>query len=82
MNLQHLPIKFVSDIPYEPFFFVTHFTMIARDKKLRCVLGSQLQKTDDIIAIVSRKQAAKGFDPPFWQRIINKISQLQKEGKL
>jgi hypothetical protein len=82
MNNQQLPATFVSDIPFEGFVVFTQFTLVARDKKLRCVLPIQLLKTDIIIAVVSRKEAAKGFNTPFWQRINNKILQLQQEGKL
>ncbi|MBA7547794.1 hypothetical protein ES705_40230 [subsurface metagenome] len=82
MNNQQLHATFVSDIPYIEADIVTHFTLVARDKKLRAVLGTQLLKTDNIIAVVSRKQVAKGFNTPFWQRINNKILQLQQEGKL
>lgn len=82
MNPQQLPTTFVSDIPHEGFIVFTCFTLVARDKKLRSVLAHQIRNTDYIVAVVSRKQAAKGFDTPFWQCIINKISQLQQEGKL
>ena len=58
------------------------FTLIARDKKLRGVPDNMVRDTDDIIAVVTRADAAKGFDTPFWQCICKKILQLQKKGKL
>lgn len=82
MNPHELLTSAVSDIPHEGFVVFTHFTLVARDKQLRCVLASQLLKTDIIIAVVSRKEAAKGFNTPFWLSIDNKILQLQQEGKL
>ena len=82
MNTHQLHNTVVSDIPHEGFVVFTHFTLVARDKKLRCVLASQILKTDIIVAVVSRTEAAKGFDTPFWQRINTKILQLQQEGKL
>jgi len=82
MNPHELLTSAVSDIPHEGFVVFTHFTLVARDKQLRCVLACQILKTDVIIAVVSRNEAAKGYNTPFWQRTINKISQLQEEGKL
>lgn len=82
MNPHQLSMILVSDIPHEGFVVFTHFTLVARDKKLRCVLASQVLNTDIIIGVVSRTEAAKGFDTPFWQRIMNKISQLQQEGSI
>ena len=58
------------------------FTLVARDKELRCVPDDMVRDTDDIIAVVTRADAAKGFDTPFWQCICKKILQLQKKGKL
>jgi len=82
MNPHELLTSAVSDIPHGCFGVSTYVTIVARDKKLRCVLASQVLMTDVIVGVVSQNQAAKGFDTTFWQRIMNKISQLQQEGKL
>lgn len=82
MNPHELLTSAVSDIPHGCFGVSNHVTIVARDKKLRSVLAHQIRNTDYIVAVVSRKQAAKGFDTPFWQCIINKISQLQQEGSI
>lgn len=82
MNKHQLSAALVSDIPNEGFVIFNHFTLVARDKQLRCVLPIQLLKTDIIIAVVSRKEVSECFNSPFWQRTNNKILQLQQEGKL
>lgn len=82
MNQQQLSAALFFDIQNPDFIVFSHFTLVARDKKLRAVLACQVLKTDDVIGIISQSEAAKGFDTPFWQRTINKISQLQQEGKL
>ena len=82
MNKQQLPAALISGIQDARFNVFSHFTLVARNKKLLCVLASEVHNTDYIIVVVSQTQAAKGFDTPFWQRINNKIQQLQQEGKL
>jgi len=82
MNRQHLSSALASDIPDFRLVVFSHFTLVARDKKLFCVFASNILKTDIFISVVSQTDATKGIDTPFWQRINNKILQLQQEGKL
>lgn len=82
MNTHQPHNTVVSDIPHEGFVVFNQFTLVARDKQLRCVLPFQLLKTDIVVGVISQTEATKGFDTPFWQRINKRILQLQQEGKL
>ena len=78
-RLHNSLVSYVDDVRFVVF---KRFTLVARNKKLRCVPACEVRNTDDTIAVISQTEATQRLDTPFWQRIIEKILQLQKEGKL
>lgn len=70
------------DILDKRFSVVEHFTLVARDKKLVCVLEVEVLDTDSIIAVVNQTEINESFITPLWMSIMDKILQVQKEEKL
>ena len=64
------------------FDVVEHFNLVARDKKLLCVLEGEILNTDSVITVVSQTEITESFITPLWMSIMDKILQLQKEEKL
>ncbi len=82
MNTEQLFTQLTSNIHDLSIVVYNRITVVARDKQLRCVPSCQVLKTDIPIAAVTQYDACKSLDSPFWQNIMNKISQLQQKGKL
>ena len=64
------------------FDVVEHFTLVARDKKLLCVLEGEVLNTDSVINVVSQTEITESFITPLWMSIMDKILQQQMEEKL
>lgn len=82
MRLAQILSNLFFDIQDKRFSAVENFTLVARDKKLLCVLEGEVLDTDSIIAVVSQTEITESFITPLWMSIMDKILQLQKEKKL